>query len=147
MPYFSKSSQRELDSIHPKLQLVVNELIKHVDFKVFEGLRSKDRQAHLVESGASKTMHSKHLKGYAVDLYLLPINWKNEERWTWFMGLVQGIGLALGVEITCGRDWRREWFVKDKNHTKRFRNGTYDFVHFELSKTEIQKIEQGEQND
>lgn len=38
-------------------------------FVVLEGLRSKERQAQLVKSGASKTMNSRHLTGDAVDLW------------------------------------------------------------------------------
>lgn len=42
-----------------------------VKFVVIEGLRTKERQAQLVKSGASKTMNSRHLVGEAVDLWPL----------------------------------------------------------------------------
>ena len=41
------------------------------DFQVQEGLRTRERQAELVARGASRTMHSRHLTGHAVDLVAL----------------------------------------------------------------------------
>jgi len=38
------------------------------DFRIQEGLRTTERQAKLVARGASRTMHSRHLTGPAVDL-------------------------------------------------------------------------------
>lgn len=42
--------------------------ITKIDFAVIEGIRSVERQAELVAKGASQTMKSKHIDGFAVDL-------------------------------------------------------------------------------
>lgn len=67
---FSNKSIKTLETVHPKLQDVVNRAIElsTVDFTVFEGLRTKEKQAEYVKKGVSKTMNSKHLTGNAVDL-------------------------------------------------------------------------------
>lgn len=66
----SKRSKDNLIGVNPRLVEVVNLAIDltFTDFGVIEGLRSKDRQTELFITGASKTMHSRHLTGDAVDL-------------------------------------------------------------------------------
>ena len=71
MPYqLSKTSLDKLVGVHPKLVAVVQRAIQisELDFKVLEGVRSKQRQAQLVASGASKTLDGRHITGHAVDL-------------------------------------------------------------------------------
>jgi len=41
------------------------------DFRIQEGLRTRERHAALVAWGASRTMRSRHLAGHAVDLVAL----------------------------------------------------------------------------
>lgn len=66
----SRRSLSRLKGLHPDLVEVVKHAITitTVDFTVLEGLRSRERQKRLVESGASRTMRSRHLTGHAVDL-------------------------------------------------------------------------------
>ena len=68
--YLGRRSLRRLQDVHPDLVQVVEAAIDitPVDFTVLEGLRSIERQSQLLQSGASKTMHSRHLTGHAVDL-------------------------------------------------------------------------------
>lgn len=63
-------SESRLVGVHPDLVRVVRRAIElsKCDFTVLEGLRSPERQAELVKSGASKTLKSRHLTGHAVDL-------------------------------------------------------------------------------
>ena len=66
-----KRSLERLVGVHPDLVRVVKraiELTDH-DFSVIEGLRALETQRAYVAKGASKTMNSRHLTGYAVDLY------------------------------------------------------------------------------
>jgi peptidoglycan L-alanyl-D-glutamate endopeptidase CwlK len=67
---FSKRSLEALKGIHPDLRKVVNRALEltAVDFIVTEGLRTLDRQRHLVAQGASRTLKSRHLTGHAVDV-------------------------------------------------------------------------------
>ena len=66
-------SEARLAEVHPDLASVVREAftimpVDGVSFVVTEGARTQARQRELVASGASLTMHSRHLTGHAVDL-------------------------------------------------------------------------------
>jgi peptidoglycan LD-endopeptidase CwlK len=59
--------------VHPDPVRVVERAIRITtqDFRVQAGMRTRERQAELVARGASRTMHSRHLIGHAVDLVAL----------------------------------------------------------------------------
>lgn len=66
-------SENNLIGVHADLVRVVRAAYAamphaELNFRVTEGLRSKERQAQLVAAGASQTMDSRHLTGHAVDL-------------------------------------------------------------------------------
>jgi peptidoglycan L-alanyl-D-glutamate endopeptidase CwlK len=88
---------------------VVHEAINvtKIDFGVTCGLRTEIEQRELVDSGASKTMNSKHLIGHAVDLVAY-IN----GRVSWELSLYDDIADAMrssafnvGVPIRWGAAW------------------------------------------
>lgn len=67
---WSKRSLEHLKGIHPDLRMLCNralELSKQ-DFMVIDGLRTLKEQKEFVAKGASKTLKSRHLHGFAVDL-------------------------------------------------------------------------------
>lgn len=105
----SKKSLAKLEGVHPDLIEVVKRAIEvtTVDFSVLEGLRTKERQAELVKSGASQTMNSRHLTGHAVDLGA----WVgNELRWDWPLYMYIAVAMKnsakdLGVPIMWGGDF------------------------------------------
>lgn len=112
MPQFKlgKRSKQRLAKLHPDLQKVVRRAIKitEIDFTVLEGLRTKARQKKLFESGASKTMNSRHLTGHAIDLGAYV---DRSVRWDW--PLYHKIAAAMktaakkeGVLLEWGGDWR-----------------------------------------
>jgi peptidoglycan L-alanyl-D-glutamate endopeptidase CwlK len=117
-----------LEGVHADLVRVVERARQAVPFIVTEGLRSRERQARLVAIGASRTMHSRHLTGHAVDLaYWLDDGdgavEQGEVRWDWLLAEQIGAAMkaaakALGVPIVWGGDWVS------------FRDGP----HFELSR-------------
>ena len=126
---FSKRSADKLATCHPDLQKVMNEVIKHYDITILEGVRTVERQRELVEQGKSKTMRSKHLSqldGYshAVDVALWPIDWNDREKWIMFAGFVKGVAAAIGVKITSGIDWDDDMSIKDHSF--------FDGPHFQL---------------
>ena len=128
---FSKKSQEKLLTCHPDLQLLLNELIKYVDFTVIEGVRTLETQKEYVRTGKSKTLNSKHLKqedGYshAVDVILTPIDWNDWKRNYMFVGFVRGVAASLGISIRSGADWDGDFQVKDQSF--------HDLPHFELVK-------------
>ena len=106
----SQKSLRRLEGVNPALVQVVKRAIQitPIDFIVVEGLRTKERQAYLVEKGASKTMNSRHLTGDAVDL--APIV-NNKVSWDWkdFYPLAEAVKKAakeVKVEVEWGGDFQ-----------------------------------------
>ena len=104
-----KRSRERLEGVHPDLVRVVEEAIKRtpVDFTVLEGLRTKERQNKLVESGASKTMNSRHLTGHAVDLGAYV---DGQVDWSWplyhkIAEAMKGAANDLKIQIVWGGDW------------------------------------------
>ena len=106
----SQKSLRRLEGVNPALVQVVKRAIQitPIDFIVVEGLRTKERQAYLVEKGASKTMNSRHLTGDAVDL--APIV-NNKVSWDWkdFYPLAEAVKEAakqVKVEVEWGGEFK-----------------------------------------
>jgi len=66
----SARSRKNLEGVHADLVKVVERAIEitEVDFAVIEGKRTLERQKELLNKGATKTLKSRHLDGYAVDL-------------------------------------------------------------------------------
>lgn len=106
----SNRSLSRLEGVHPDLVTVVKRAIEitPLDFGISEGVRSVERQRSLFESGASKTMKSRHLTGHAVDLVAY-----FEGEVSWHIGHYQRIheeamdvaANALGINIVWGGDW------------------------------------------
>jgi peptidoglycan L-alanyl-D-glutamate endopeptidase CwlK len=102
-------SIERLNGVHHGLVSVVRRAIEitEVDFTVLEGLRTKERQRKLVDSGASKTMNSRHITGHAVDLGA----WVDGSvRWDWplyykISDAMKSAAKELGIPIEWGGDW------------------------------------------
>ena len=129
MPRFSNKSKAKLDTCHPDLQRLFNEVIKHVDCTIIEGVRSVETQAEYFRTGRSRTMKSKHLKqpdgwSWAVDCLAYPIQWDNWKRNYLFAGFVKGMAASMGIKIRMGADWDGDFDTLDQ----RF----HDLPHFEL---------------
>lgn len=111
MYHLSESSQDKLVPLDPKLAQCVRRAITitTVDFTVFEGLRTRDRQEKLVAQGVSRSLESYHLTGHAVDLVPY-IGGKVQ----WQMPACIQIAIAMreaavhfGVRLTWGGVWDR----------------------------------------
>jgi len=125
MPRFGSRSKRRLRGVDIKLVNVLNEVVKHYDITILEGLRSKTKQRELVAKGASKTMNSKHLEGKAVDIAPYPIpEWKHTSEFIFMAGRVMQEADRLGVNVRWGGDWNRN----DRTSDNKFN----DYVHFEI---------------
>lgn len=100
---------------------------------VLEGVRTKERQLELYNSGASKTMNSRHLSGHAVDLGAVI-----DGRLSWDWPLYDKIAEAMFIaednislwdsKLTWGGNW------------KTFKDGP----HFELPWEEYPKAREDE---
>lgn len=109
---FSARSLRNLVGVHPDLIRVVGlgmNLYPH-DMTVIEGLRTLARQKELVAQGASQTLNSRHLKGFAVDLLPIdPATGKGTYDWKFYHPLGDAIKAAakeLDIEVDWGGDWK-----------------------------------------
>lgn len=86
---FSKRSISNLKGVHPHLQAIMEIAMERrdanpercSDFMIVEGLRSYQRQAELLEQGATWTMNSRHLTGHAVDV--VPLDSKGKASYAW----------------------------------------------------------------
>lgn len=120
---FGKRSRENLKGVHPDLVKVMLRALEltDIDFMVTEGVRTKERQASLLKNGKSKTMNSRHLGGFAVDIAALVDNkvcwdWPLYERLAVF---VKQASEDVEVPIIWGGDWTS------------FKDG----VHFELPRS------------
>ena len=105
-----KRSLARLEGVHPDLVAVVKRAIEITpqDFAVLEGLRTKERQAQLVQAGASKTLASRHLTGHAVDLGVLV---DGVVKWDWplydqLAKTMKAAAAELHLSIEWGGDWK-----------------------------------------
>jgi peptidoglycan L-alanyl-D-glutamate endopeptidase CwlK len=87
MPRFGRASKRQLQTCHPFIQDVFNEVIKKFDCSILQGIRSKEEQDLHFNSGKSKVQwpNSKHNVtppdlSLAVDAVPYPIVWPDAEK-------------------------------------------------------------------
>lgn len=129
MPKFSWASETQLATIDPRLEKVLREAIKYVDFRVLEGHRDKASQDKAYREGKSQVKYpfGKHnsLPSKAVDFAPWPIDWNDTERFVLMAGFIMGIAASMGVKLRYGGDWDSDWKLKEE----RFR----DYGHLELA--------------
>jgi len=142
---FSKRSQARLETCHPDIQKILNELIKIYDISVLEGSRSDDRQAELFALGRSKldgkNKKSKHQSSPSMAVDIMPYkkgtnafsgDAKDKSRFYFMMGLVRAISKKLlndceiSHDVRFGLDWDSDNIFNDQNFD--------DLPHFELIK-------------
>ena len=123
-------SVRSLVGVHPDLLKIVRRAleISSIDFSVIEGVRSPERQQRLYRSGATKTLHSRHLTGHAVDIvpWVMPhgIDWNNIMQFRQVGHAMKTAAAELGI--------RMEWGAK-KTHGGDW-NSFNDMPHYQLSR-------------
>jgi len=105
-------SQRLLQGVHPDLVSVVERASEITQFRITEGLRTKERQKKLVAEGKSRTMNSRHLTGHAID-FVTPTGSYDDAEMTRIAEAFKQAADDLGVAITWGGDWKQSW---DKPH-------------------------------
>lgn len=107
--FFGKTSKSRLIGVDSRLVATMNRAIEitTIDFTIVEGLRSKEKQAAAVESGASYTMNSRHLTGHAVDVAPWvggAISWA----WGHFHELAPYI-FEAAKQVECPIEWGGNW--------------------------------------
>lgn len=152
----SAASLAKLDKVHPSMADVVKLAItlSKVDFKVIEGVRSREQM--MINYGKGRTaaelakhgipaeyakpkekkvtwlkdpFNSKHAIqkdgfGHAVDLLPAPYDWKEGPQWAQVWQAMMEAARIKGVNIRWGRDWDRDEKIMEKGET--------DGPHFEL---------------
>lgn len=125
---FSENSKKKLNTCHPKIQLLFNEVIRHYDCTVIEGHRSNKRQEELFRTGFSQVEAGKSLHNItpsmAIDVVPCPVDWKDTESLYHFVGFVLGMATSMDIDIRTGADWNRNNNLKDQSFM--------DLAHFEL---------------
>lgn len=127
MSKFSPISETRLASCHPKLQKVFTAVLKVCDCSILCGHRTKEEQNTLPNTNTQvRYPNSKHnsLPSKAVDATPYPYDEDDRERFSYFAGIVIGVGASMGVAIRWGGDWDKDNELKD--------NGFDDLMHFEL---------------
>lgn len=123
MPFFSNISKQRLESAHPDLQRLFNEVIKHWDCTIVCGFRNEQDQNIAYENGFSnvKWPNGRHNKypSDAVDVApydkrINGINWKDIERFKQFGFFVLGVAAGMGIKITWGADWNMDYEIDEK---------------------------------
>lgn len=128
MAYFSERSKKELSTCHPKLQEVMNEVIKHFDFTVICGHRGEEAQNEAFRNGFSmkKFPNSKHntMSSMAVDVAPYPVQYQNVEEFYFLAGMIIAFGIIKEIKIIFGGDWDGDSDMHDQTFM--------DLCHFEL---------------
>lgn len=125
---FSEKSLRRLSTCDRRLQDVFQEVIKHYDCSIIEGIRDEHTQNEYFRTGKSKLKfpESKHNKkpSKAIDVAPYPIDWDDAGRFRLFAGFVMGVAAMKGVKLRYGGDWDGDLTAKDQSF--------HDLPHFEI---------------
>lgn len=125
---FSKKSLELLSQCDERLQKLCYEVIKVMDISILVAYRGQEEQdkAFAEKKSKLKFPNSKHNKvpSLAVDVAPYPIDWADERRFYFMMGIFKAKADSLGIKIRLGGDWG-----SDNN----FQNdGFVDLPHIEL---------------
>lgn len=102
----SDRSRKALQGVHPDLVKVIERADEiGAKFVVVCGLRTLAQQKEFVAQGKSKTLHSRHLTGHAVDLVDDKFTW-GETELCQIAKAVKQAAADLGIPIEWGGDWK-----------------------------------------
>lgn len=136
---FSRRSLDNLKGVHKDLQKLAHKAleISSVDFTIIDGVRTREEQRELVNSGASQTMNSRHLTGHAIDVAPYvdgAISWDWDDYYPMADAFIQA-AKELDLKIRWGGNWQeddiRNW-SSSKELRNSYRGGFSDGVHFEI---------------
>lgn len=101
-------NKKSLDILSKVNQNLASVMRIGIGYQVIEGLRTIEKQAEYVKSGASKTMDSRHLTGEAVDIACFSpegIYHKELKPYIKAAQSVQAAAKTLKVSVTWGAIW------------------------------------------
>ena len=125
---FGKKSAERLATCDYRLQELLIEAIKHIDFSITCGHRGEIEQNQAYADKKSKLQwpNSKHntFPSKAVDIAPYPIDWNDTVRFAHLIGLIRGLAISKGIKIRVGIDWDGDGDIRDHSFL--------DFPHVEL---------------
>ena len=128
MPRFSQKSINRLNTCHPELRRLFENVVETFDCSIVYGFRGNDEQDKLFDEGKSKLKggQSKHNRfpSLAVDVAPYPIDWDDTKRFYYFAGYVKRTAEDMKIKIRWGGDWDGDNNLNDQSFM--------DLVHFEL---------------
>lgn len=112
MNKFNQSSIEKLKGVHPDLVKVTTRAlqISPIGFDVIEGYRSKENQVRKFNIGLTKSLQSKHLTGYAVDLLNKHHDWNDNESFKMIKDAMMKASQELKIKIRYGGEWNGDDF-------------------------------------
>ena len=120
MPKFSKISQNRLATCHPRLQDLMNRVVRRLDIAIVCGHRNEREQNEAYAKGASKLRYpkSKHnsLPSLAVDVAFwdgVKLSWDAKQA-SFLAGYILAVADEMGMEIRLGADWDRDRNITDE---------------------------------
>jgi hypothetical protein len=107
---FGQRSESNLVGVHPDLVRVARHALtlSPVDFAITEGVRSLKRQQELFNQHLTKTIHSRHLIGYAIDVVAYignTVSW-DLPHYATIAKAMKAASEELNIPIEWGGDWR-----------------------------------------
>ena len=133
MKPLSDRSLKMLEGVHPDMVKLVKLANIVYPLNVIEGKRTKERQAELMKSGATKTMNSLHCVeplSLAVDIVPHDFDWKKPDslvelrKCYYLAGVIASIAHFQNIGCRWGGDWDSDGDFADQTFN--------DLVHFEL---------------
>lgn len=129
MPSFGKASLASRSQLHPKLQEIVDEAIKIVDFKILDATRGRAAQELAFKKGNTKAHFGQSAHNYvpaiAMDLFPAPYDWDNTAAFLALWKVIMPIAKAKGIPLRWGGDWDMNGQVNT--------SGLVDLPHYELN--------------
>lgn len=117
-----------LGSAHEDLRRLLSECIRHLDFTVLEGHRTRQDQEKALTEGKTTLPwpKSKHntFPSLAVDVAPYPIDWDDARRFYYLQGFIRGVASQMGIKIRQGADWDGDGLLNDQTF--------HDLPHLEL---------------
>lgn len=129
MPSFSETSKQRLATCDPRLQSILNEAIKFVNFIVIEGHRGEAAQNEAFRTGKSQKRwpegNHNALPSRAVDIApYFPdnktIDWGDLIAFGRLMGIVDLIATQMGYRLRFGIDWDGDFHSTNRDPNEHF---------------------------
>lgn len=126
---FGAESKRQLLKAHPKMQLILNAAIQHVDFKILDSTRGRAAQTKAFLTGHSKAKFGQSAHNYvpsiAVDLFPAPYDWNDNAAFDRLYHVMMDVAKELNIPLRSGDDW-------DMNGLRPGDKDNWDAGHYEL---------------